>query len=47
MLLQGMDTGGLLVHGMDSPSLLEVVLHGVIKLFSRIAAVVRLESKIT
>jgi hypothetical protein len=42
-----MDTGGFLVHGMNRPSLIVVVARGVIKLFSRIAAVVRLESKIT
>lgn len=47
MLARGMDTGGLLVRGMDKGSLFEVALRGVIRLFSRIASVVRLESKIT
>lgn len=47
MLAQGMDTGGLLVHGMDKGSLLDAILRGVIRLVSRIVAVVRLRSWIT
>lgn len=47
MLVQGMDTGGLLVHGMDKGSLLDAILRGVIRLASRVVSAVRLRSWIT